>query len=66
MYGNLKAFAGHDAYNGYAEHLREIGEPMLPHEGLLWIIRVGADRRARRPRLLRRDPVASRRPAPAP
>ena len=41
MYGNLKAFAGHDAYNEYAEHLREIGEPMLPHEGLLWIIRVG-------------------------
>ena len=22
MYGNLKAFAGHDAYNDYAEHLR--------------------------------------------
>ena len=41
MYGNLQAFAGHDAYNEYAEHLREIGEPMLPREGLLWIIRVG-------------------------
>jgi succinate dehydrogenase / fumarate reductase cytochrome b subunit len=41
MYGNLKAFAGHDAFNTYAEHLREIGEPMLPHEGLLWVIRVG-------------------------
>ena len=41
MYGNLKAFAGHDAFNEYAEHLREIGEPMLPHEGLLWILRVG-------------------------
>ncbi len=40
MYGNLKAFSGHDAYNEYAEHLRTIGEPMLPHEGLLWIIRV--------------------------
>ena len=40
MYGNLKAFAGHDAYNEYAEHLRVIGEPMLPREGLLWIIRV--------------------------
>ncbi len=40
MYGNLKAFGGHDAYNTYAEHLREIGEPMLPHEGLLWILRV--------------------------
>ena len=41
MYGNLKAFAGHDAFNEYAEHLREIGEPMLPHAGLLWILRVG-------------------------
>jgi len=40
MYGNLKAFAGHDAYNDYAHHLRTLGEPMLPHEGALWIIRV--------------------------
>jgi succinate dehydrogenase / fumarate reductase cytochrome b subunit len=39
MYGNLKAFAGHDAFNEYAEHLRELGEPVLPHEGALWIIR---------------------------
>ncbi len=41
MYGNLQAFAGHDAYNEYAHHLREIGEPILPHKGALWIIRVG-------------------------
>ena len=41
MYGNLKAFAGHDAFNEYAEHLREIGEPLLPHGGLLWITRIG-------------------------
>ncbi|WP_166133661.1 succinate dehydrogenase cytochrome b subunit [Nocardioides ochotonae] len=40
MYGNLKAFAGHDAYNSYAHHLREFGEPMLPYEGFLWIMRV--------------------------
>ena len=33
MYGNLKAFAGHDSYNEYAEHLRTIGEPMLPPSG---------------------------------
>ncbi len=39
MYGNLKAFSGHAAYNDYAEHLRTIGEPMLPREGMLWIIR---------------------------
>jgi succinate dehydrogenase cytochrome b subunit len=40
MYGNLKAFAGHDAYNEYAEHLRVFGEPMLPHAGFLWLLRV--------------------------
>jgi succinate dehydrogenase / fumarate reductase cytochrome b subunit len=39
MYGNLKAFAGHDAFNEYAEHLRELGEPLLPHSGALWLIR---------------------------
>jgi succinate dehydrogenase / fumarate reductase cytochrome b subunit len=41
MYGNLKAFSGHDAFNEYAHHIREMGEPILPHEGLLWILRVG-------------------------
>ncbi len=40
MYGNLKVFAGQAAFDGYAHHLRTIGEPILPHTGLLWIIRV--------------------------
>ncbi|WP_193609572.1 succinate dehydrogenase cytochrome b subunit [Nocardioides lijunqiniae] len=40
MYGNLKAFGGHDSFNEYAHHIREFGEPILPHEGALWIIRV--------------------------
>jgi succinate dehydrogenase / fumarate reductase cytochrome b subunit len=39
MYGNLKAFGGHDSYNLYAEHLRAVGQPVLPREGLLWLIR---------------------------
>ncbi len=39
MYGNLKAFAGQEAFNEYAHHIRELGEPMLPHEGALWIFR---------------------------
>jgi succinate dehydrogenase / fumarate reductase cytochrome b subunit len=39
MYGNLKAFSGHGAYNDYAEHLRVMGEPMVPREGFLWILR---------------------------
>jgi succinate dehydrogenase / fumarate reductase cytochrome b subunit len=41
MYGNLKAFSGQETFNNYAEHLREFGEPILPHEGFLWIARVG-------------------------
>ncbi len=40
MYGNLKVFAGADSFNTYAHHLRTLGEPILPHTGLLWIIRV--------------------------
>jgi len=40
MYGNLKAFAGHDAYTEYAEHLRTLGEPMLPYAGFLWVQRI--------------------------
>ncbi len=40
MYGNLKVFAGQASFDEYAHHLREIGEPLLPHTGLLWIIRV--------------------------
>ena len=40
MYGNLKVFAGPEAFNDYAHHLRTLGEPILPYTGLLWIIRV--------------------------
>ena len=40
MYGNLKVFAGQEAFDAYAEHLRAFGEPILPRSGLLWIIRV--------------------------
>ena len=40
MYGNLRAFAGHDAYNEYAEHIRTLGTPMLPRTGALWVLRV--------------------------
>jgi len=40
MYGNLKAFAGEASYNAYAEHIRTIGEPILPNTGYLWIQRV--------------------------
>jgi succinate dehydrogenase / fumarate reductase, cytochrome b subunit len=40
MYGNLKAFAGPEAFNDYAHHLRTLGEPILPYSGALWLIRV--------------------------
>lgn len=40
MYGNLKALAGEESFNTYAEHLRTFGEPMLPYGGLLWIVRI--------------------------
>ncbi len=40
MYGNLKVFAGEEAFNSYAHHLRTLGEPILPYAGALWIIRV--------------------------
>lgn len=45
MYGNLKVFAGKTAdgqwaFDVYAEHLRAMGEPILPHGGILWIMRV--------------------------
>jgi len=40
MYGNLKIFAGPEAFNDYAHHLRTLGQPILPYSGALWIIRV--------------------------
>lgn len=39
-YGNLKVFAGQEAFDTYSHHLRTIGEPILPYAGMLWIIRV--------------------------
>jgi succinate dehydrogenase / fumarate reductase cytochrome b subunit len=40
MAGNLKIFLGSESYNHYAEWLREIGYPALPHSGFLWIFRL--------------------------
>jgi succinate dehydrogenase / fumarate reductase, cytochrome b subunit len=40
--GNLKAFQGDDgtAIDDYAAWLRDVGEPVIPHEGVLWTVRV--------------------------
>ena len=40
MYGDLKAFAGQSAYDGYANYLRMLGEPILPRSGFLWLMGV--------------------------
>ncbi|HOF64512.1 MAG TPA: succinate dehydrogenase cytochrome b subunit [Dermatophilaceae bacterium] len=40
MYGNLKIFAGAKAFDEYAEHLREMLVPILPHSGFLWLFRI--------------------------
>ena len=39
MYGNRKIFFGFKAFDEYAEHLREILTPILPHTGFLWLFR---------------------------
>ena len=44
MLGNLKMLFppadGHFAMDVYAEFLREIGYPLVPHEGVLWLARL--------------------------
>lgn len=40
MVGNLKAYGGAEGYNDYALWLRTAFMPVLPYEGLLWILRV--------------------------
>ncbi|GAA0407115.1 succinate dehydrogenase [Acrocarpospora corrugata] len=40
MVGNLKTFAGAEAFNGYAAWLREVGYPLLPKRGLLTLVEV--------------------------
>lgn len=40
MVGNLKMYMGPEAFNHYAEFLREVGYPILPHMAGLWIFRV--------------------------
>jgi succinate dehydrogenase / fumarate reductase, cytochrome b subunit len=40
MLGNLKVFQGDSSFNAYAEFIREVGYPALPHQGALWLIRI--------------------------
>ncbi len=41
MLGNLKLYQGAEKLNAYAEWLREMGAPVLPHGGALWLLRAG-------------------------
>ena len=40
MAGNLKMYMGEEAFNQYADGLRELGAPFFPHSGLLWVARI--------------------------
>jgi succinate dehydrogenase / fumarate reductase cytochrome b subunit len=39
MFGNLKVYLGPEAFNHYAEGLRDFGEPFLGREWFLWAFR---------------------------
>jgi succinate dehydrogenase / fumarate reductase cytochrome b subunit len=39
MTGNLKVFQGAEKFNAYAEFLREMGAPLFPESGVLWLAR---------------------------
>ena len=50
MIGNLKLFLGKEEINLYGEcAARHAAATLLPRTVLLWILRIGADRRVRRP-----------------
>ncbi|MBC9955480.1 succinate dehydrogenase cytochrome b subunit [Yimella sp. cx-51] len=40
MIGNLKVYLGAESLDHYAVWLRTVGQPLLPVEGVLWILRV--------------------------
>ena len=40
MWGNIHFFQGQEAFNHYAEWLREIGYPVFSHAQVLWILRI--------------------------
>lgn len=40
MYGNLHIFQGQEEFDHYAHWLRTVLQPLLPYEGLLWILRL--------------------------
>ena len=41
MVGNLKLYLGAEEMNKYGEFLRNLAYPIFPHQGALWIMRLG-------------------------
>ncbi len=41
MFGNLKMFMGRTAFDAYAEGLRSLLYPIMPHGWVLWAMRIG-------------------------
>jgi succinate dehydrogenase / fumarate reductase cytochrome b subunit len=39
--GNLKLYVGAASFNSYADWLRQLGEPALPRQAVLWAMRLG-------------------------
>lgn len=40
LWGNMKVWTGADSFDGYAHWLREFGYPLVPHEFVLWALRI--------------------------
>ena len=40
MLGNLKALSGAASFDAYAVFIREVGYPVVPHHGVLWLLRI--------------------------
>lgn len=40
LWGNLKIYQGAASFDSYAHWLREVGYPLVPHEGVLWALRI--------------------------
>jgi succinate dehydrogenase / fumarate reductase, cytochrome b subunit len=40
MAGNLKVLTGAESFDAYAEFIRAVGYPAIPHQGVLWTLRV--------------------------
>lgn len=40
LFGNLKVYSGAEKFNAYAYWLRHVGEPLLPANSVVWVLRI--------------------------